>query len=410
MANEVTQRRNILMRPFDNEFLLHQRLEASVLSPRASACYTPLQEMESRVLLQNLLRTNDFIHEFERYAASIVYSLAYGFRIVTGDEWQVQVAHQALQNISSVTQVGQWAVDSLPFLNYLPKPLAPWKKTAEEFYALETNLHMTNMNEALVREDWNWTKDFKNAKEAEGLSDTAIAWDLGNLANAGVETTNVVMQVFVMACVSHPNFIATAQKELDEVVGSDRLPEVDDLDNLPYIAAIIEETFRWRHIVPVGIPHATTEDNYYKGYLIPRGSTIIPLFNTMRRDGKLFHAPLDFRPERWLNKKQSGNWGYGRRICPGRFIATNSLRFGIARMLWAFNIRLDGKPLLVDESAFTMDGIVSAPKPFKAIFEPRSEQHRRVVEQCICPADIDVSKILKQIHKQQVSVGLNPRV
>lgn len=120
-----------MFKPFDEDFLLHQRLEAPVLSPRASACYTAIQVLESKQLLNNLLHLNDFPNEFERFAASIVYSITFGMRILTGEERQLQTSHECLKNFNIAGQVGAWIVDLFPTLNNLPAPLTPWKKTAE---------------------------------------------------------------------------------------------------------------------------------------------------------------------------------------------------------------------------------------------------------------------------------------
>lgn len=410
MAQELTCKGNhIMFKPFEDDFLLHQRLEATVLSPRASACYTPLQDMESKQLLNGLLSSNNFPAQYERFAASVVYALTFGLRIETGEEWQLQRSHECLKNFTFAGQVGAWIVDALPSLNYLPSPLTPWKKTAEKWYQMWADLHMTNMQDALKREGWNWSKDFKNAKETAEMTDVEISWDLGILCDAGVETTNITLQIFTLACLAYPEWIPKAQAEIDNVVGKDRLPTFDDIDNLPYIQAVVEENFRWRHIVPAGIPHATTQDDEYKGYLIPKGSTIIPLFIAMRKDERLFDSPIDFRPERWIGKSQPSNFGYGRRVCPGRFIARNSVTIVIMRLLWAFNIKSkDGKRPLVDESTFTT-GFVSAPKPFSAVFEPRSEGHRRIIEQSYNAADKDIANLLNDVRKRHVAVGLNPR-
>jgi cytochrome P450 len=411
MAQELScKNKHIMFKPFDEDFLLHQRLEASVLSPRASACYTPIQDLESKQLLSNLLGSNDFPTQFERFAASVLYTATFGLPIVTGKEWQLQRSHECLKNFTIAGQVGAWIVDAFPFLNNLPAPLTPWKKTAEEWYQLWANLHMTNLQDALKRDGWNWAKDFTNAKEAKEMTEMEVAWDLGILCDAGVETTNIQLQIFILACLAYPEWISKAQKELDEVVGKSRLPNFEDIERLPYIQAVVEETLRWRHIVPTGIPHATTQDDYYKGYLIPKGSTIIPLFIAMRHDERLFDSPTDFRPERWIGKSQPSNFGYGRRVCPGRFIARNSLVIVIARLLWAFNIRSkSGKRPLVDESMFT-SGFVSGPKPFEAIFEPRTETHRVVMKNSCAAADRNVVHLLNEVRKRQVSVGLTPRV
>ncbi|KAF2468113.1 cytochrome P450 [Lindgomyces ingoldianus] len=412
MAGELTCKgQHIMLRPFDETFLLHQRLEASVLSPRASACYTPVQDMESKVLLKNLLSTNEFPKQYERFAASIVYVLVYGFRIETGDEWQLLTAHEVLKNFTYAGQVGAWIVDALPVLNYLPGFLATWKKQAEQWYQIEANLHMVNMKEALERSSWNWSKDFKNAKQAEGLTDVDISWDLGILCDAGVETTNVTLQIFTLACLAYPEFIPKAQQELDSIVGYNRLPTFEDLEHLPYIQAVVEENFRWRHIAPAGIPHATTREDYYKGYWIPKGSTIMPVFYSMCKDEKLFDSPFEFRPERWTDKTQLSNFGYGRRVCPGRFIARNSVSIAIARLLWAFNIRQakkGGEKVVVHEDIFTT-GFVSAPKPVEVVFEPRSEQHKNVIEKEFGSVDKNVANMLDDIRKRQIAVGLHPR-
>lgn len=204
MAQELTcKNKHIMFKSFGEDFLLHQRLEAPVLNPRASACYTAIQDLESKHLLNNFLYSNDFPKQFERFAASIVYSTTFGMRIITGEEWQLQTSHKCLKNFTLAGQVGAWIVDIFPFLNNLPAPLTPWKKTAEAWYTMWENLHMTNMHDALQRPGWNWTKELNASKEVNNLSDSEIAWDLGILCDAGVETTNVQLQIFVLACLAY---------------------------------------------------------------------------------------------------------------------------------------------------------------------------------------------------------------
>lgn len=236
---------HILFRQPNAQYILHQRLEAPVLGPRASATYIPIQDMESKVLLHNFLSSNDVKKHCEIYAASIAYVLAYGFRIVTNEEWQVETSHRVLNNLTHVGQPGAWLVDALPFLASLPSFLASFKKEAEGYYQLETNLHVTNMREALKREGWNWSMDFARAKEVADMSEAELAWDVGVLCDAAVETSNVYVQTFVLACVAYPEFMLMAQKEIDDVVGQERMLDFIDLERLPYVHAIVEEVFRW---------------------------------------------------------------------------------------------------------------------------------------------------------------------
>jgi len=402
----------ILLRQPDQRYVLSQRLEAPVLSPRAAPTYIPVQDMESKALLHNFLGSNDVKRNYEMYAASIAYVLMYGFRIVTNDEWQMHAAHEALNNFVHAAQPGVWLVDAIPWLKNLPTFLAPFKKHAAAHYRKTTNLHMRNLEEALERKGWNWAKDFTNAKEAGSMSKEEVAWDVGVLQDAAIETSDVFLQTFTLACCAHPDFIAVAQKEIDDVVGEDgsRMPDFVDLDRLPYIHAIVEEVFRWRHIVPAGVAHATLKDDWYNGYLIPKGATVIPVWKAMREDDKRFDSPMVFRPERWLGSPgQLNNWGYGRRICAGRHIAKNTITIAVARMLWGFNVRpTEGETIAVEESMFT-GGFVSHPKRFGVVFEARSEMHRMVIEREYENANKDPESLMEGVRNAQVELGLKPR-
>jgi len=66
-----------------------------------------------------------------------------------------------------------------------------------------------------------------------------------------------------------------AQKQLDDLLGGERLPEHSDIDKLPYITAIIKETFRWAPPVPVGATHRLMEDDVYNGMFIPAGTMLL---------------------------------------------------------------------------------------------------------------------------------------
>jgi hypothetical protein len=92
----------------------------------------------------------------------------------------------------------------------------------------------------------------------------------------------------------HPEAQAKAFEEIDRVIGHDRLPTLADLDNLPYIEALVKETFRWSPPLPISeslvhqvharilikiylvvTPHLTTEDTVYDDYFIPKGSMLL---------------------------------------------------------------------------------------------------------------------------------------
>ncbi len=73
----------------------------------------------------------------------------------------------------------------------------------------------------------------------------------------------------------YPDIQKKAQAELDSLVGPQRLPELGDIEDLVYLQAILLEAIRWKPILPLGLPHAVTQDDEYDGYLIPKGATVL---------------------------------------------------------------------------------------------------------------------------------------
>jgi len=263
------------------------------------------------------------------------------------------------------------------------------------------------MNMGLQSPSWNWAKEFAGSVEGRKVTPLQVAYDLGLLIDAGLETTSSIMEVFTLAAIIAPDAMRKAQEELDRVVGQDRLPLFKDRDDLPYMSAVVEETQRWRIISPLMFPHGMMEDDTYMGYTIPKGATVFPLGYTMSLDEQRFDKPLEFRPERWLEKVKNGRFtnffGYGRRACPGQAIGRNSLFIIFSRILWAYNIKkASNKP--INDRAFS-SGFISIPQPFDVVFEPRSAHHRKMIEKEWMGVEKDIDVLMSQIKEHQVSLG-----
>jgi cytochrome P450 len=220
-------------------------------------------------------------------------------------------------------------------------------------------------------------------KEAQGLSSTELSHLIGVLLEGGFETLTNTMDFFTMASVLHPESVGKAQEELDSVVGQNRLPSFDDTSSLPYVNAFIKEVLRWRPVAPM-VAHSALQDDEYRGYHIPKGATIIGNQWAINLDDKGFQDPYEFKPERWLQHPDQPFcvFGFGRRTCPGKQMAQNSLFIVIARILWAYNIShcyANGKKVSID-SLDTIQTVVIGPSPFEASFSIRSPAHQQIVE------------------------------
>ena len=166
---------------------------------------------------------------------------------------------------------------------------------------------------------------------------------------AGAETTATSLSSWALAMIAFPEVQCRAQTEIDAVVGRDRLPTFSDASRLPYVCAIVKEILRWRPGVPFGVPHVATEEDWYEGMYIPKGTVCIANLWHCNHDRAIFGEDADeFRPERHLDENgellpgpfetnQAGHvgFGFGRRICVGKDLATESLFIDTVRILWA---------------------------------------------------------------------------
>ena len=111
---------------------------------------------------------------------------------------------------------------------------------------------------------------------------------------------------------------------------------------------MVKEALRWSPSMPFGVPHASSADDWYEGKFIPKGTIILPNMRVINFDPAVFGSDsVRFNPARYLNEKgqfkapTSGyeeghmSFGYGRRVCPGRFVAEGTLGIDFATLLWA---------------------------------------------------------------------------
>lgn len=404
MAGELATRGLMtLLMPYGQRWRTHQRLQASYLNVRTSQLYRGLQDVESLQLAYEMLSTNDFRDRYHRYSSSLVYSLAYGVRMMRGDEQELKDVDQIMENFLLAGRVGTWIVDALPVLNILPGWLAPWKKIANDFFQFESTMHLKNMTEACRKKSWNWSKQVHQMKEGKEMSQLELAYNVGIIYEAGSDTTTMALEIFTLAAVLYPSVMQEAQAELDSVVGSERLPTFDDRENLPYIEAIVKEVLRWRPVTAGGVPHSVIQDDEYMGYRIPKDAIIIGNHWSINLDEAVYDNAMEFRPRRWIENPllPLSPFGFGRRVCTGQHIAKNSLFINIARLLWAFNIERtseNGVSAEIDPLAFSQ-GFNSRPLDFEACFSPRTPERKRLLEDAYASSEKDVDIILDNIEK-----------
>jgi len=198
------------------------------------------------------------------------------------------------------------------------------------------------------------------------------------------------MMTFFVAMLLHPGIARRAQTELDSITGRDRLPAFDDRPRLPFVDAVCKEVFRWQPVTPLGVPHATIKDDIYNGFLIPKGAIVIANSWAILHDPTIYpepELPDVFKPERSLNPDGSllddpiltSSFGYGKRICPGRYFADATLFIIVASVLSVFNIErkeeAGGQPF-----EYSYRGtVISRPNPFPCSINPRDKRAEELI-------------------------------
>ncbi|KAK4481147.1 hypothetical protein RD792_012025 [Penstemon davidsonii] len=162
---------------------------------------------------------------------------------------------------------------------------------------------------------------------------------------AGSETTSISIEWGFAELLRNPHTFKRLREELDQVVGVNRRVEEKDVENLPYLQAVVKETLRLHPALPLLLPRNTMEDTEYMGYRIPKGTQVLVNAWAIGRDPDSWEDPLSFKPERFLqsNIEYKGQhfelipFGSGRRICVGFPLAHRVVHLAIATLVQAFD-------------------------------------------------------------------------
>ncbi|KAL2163859.1 hypothetical protein VTH06DRAFT_3069 [Thermothelomyces fergusii] len=337
----------------------------------------------------------------KRYSNSIIMSLVYGARTPDINTKHMVKLYALMENWSKVMEAGNTPpVDIFPFLKFVPeKLLGRWRSRAHDVSKEMNALYKEWVDYGIERRRQIGSRDcfldrvLDQDQEKLGLDEHGLYFLCGTLMEGGSDTTSSLIIAFLHALTKWPEVLRRAQEEMDAVVGEDRTPTWDDYSRLPYIAACVKETHRWRPVAPLGFPHSLAEDDSFEGKFLPKGSDVFINVFSMHHDESRFPNPDVFDPDHYkgvtalaselangeYQNRDHYGYGVGRRLCPGIHLAERSLFLAFAKLVWAFDISpcrdANGKVLEPDVSNETgyCDGFLVCAEPFPCIIKPRSE-------------------------------------
>ncbi|XP_068135083.1 cytochrome P450 2K1-like [Hyperolius riggenbachi] len=168
---------------------------------------------------------------------------------------------------------------------------------------------------------------------------------LSNLFSAGTETTSTTLRWGLLLMMKYPDIQKGVQTEIDKMIGSSK-PQTFHRKEMPYTDAVIHEIQRFANIIPNNLPHETTEDVEMRGYVIPKGTHIIPLLASVLRDEAHFEKPEEFYPQHFLDsngqfmrKEAFLPFSAGKRSCAGENLAKIELFLFFTSLLQNFTFQ-----------------------------------------------------------------------
>ena len=198
------------------------------------------------------------------------------------------------------------------------------------------------------------------AADAEGseVDDRDIAGNVFVALVAGEDTTANTLAWLFDFLHRHPEALRRAREEVQRVAPDAAAFTLEQMADLPYVQACIDETMRLKPVAPL-LPSQANVDTTVGEVAVPAHTFVVGVMRTDPLQERYFPRPTSFEPERWLaataeapkarsTTRVSMPFGAGPRLCPGRYLALLEMKMAVAMLLGRFELQRvgtrDGQP------------------------------------------------------------------
>ncbi|XP_051133468.1 6,7,8-trihydroxycoumarin synthase-like [Andrographis paniculata] len=299
-----------------------------------------------------------------------------------GDEGvELRRFHGLLQDTQAM-MVAFFVSDYFPMLSFIDRAFGSirrldkvWKKL-DEFYQELIDEHL-DPGRAKIDEDeddYDILDVLIRLREDSSCS-VELSWNsikglLMNIFIAGIDTTAASIVWTMTALMKAPNVMKKLQLEIRETLGQKNLVDEDEMQKLPYLKAVINESLRLYPPAPLLVPRETIKRAVLKGYQVEPKSIVYVNAWAIARDPENWDNAEEFLPERFMNTDIDVRgkdfrmlpFGSGRRICPGSFMASSTLELVLANLVYAFDWELPEGVRPQDVDTDSLPGITMSKK------------------------------------------------
>ncbi|KAI7867266.1 cytochrome P450 [Spinellus fusiger] len=385
--------------PKNKKKLKESRLAASsILAPKVVDRLGDEIQFETDYLIDQLMSHGntdegvDPFHDITFRTLNLILNVCIGIRLDSTNDPMfmdiLEINRLTMFHLSVEENIGAY-IPALSFVSYLK---GSDKKGLDFINNLRNPVLRKMINQALERDEECLLKKMKDTEEKIYDEDDMMML-VNDLIIAGTDTVSVTLSRAFFFLSHYPEIQKRICEEIDAFITKHkRLPKFTEREAFPYITSVQREILRLYPTTPLGLPHVAEQDFVVNNYMIKKGTTLLSNMYSMHRNPDIYSDPEKFIPERFINNKSTFyasangkpterdqyNFGWGRRICPGIYLAETEL-FMTYTTLWArctIEPALDsnGNPVCTNIKSYVDGGVVSMPEPYKVRFVERPDR------------------------------------
>ncbi|XP_008060176.1 cytochrome P450 2D17-like isoform X2 [Carlito syrichta] len=319
----------------------------------------------------------------EKAVGNVIASLTYGRRFEYDDRLFLKLMKLMEEGLKEEAGLLRQVLNFVPVLLHIPG------LAGKVFHSQK--VFMAQLDELVTEHRMTWDlaqppRDLTDAflaevEKAKGNPESSFNAEnlrvvVSDLFAAGMVTTSTTLTWALLLMILHPEVQRRVQREIDEVIGQARRPEMADQARMPFTIAVVHEVQRFADIIPLGVPHMTSRDIEVQGFLIPKGTTLFTNLSSVLKDEAVWEKPLRFHPEHFLDAqghfvKQEAFMPFsaGRRSCLGEPLARMELFLFFTCLLQRFSFSVPaGQPQPSDHG---VQNFLVTPSPYQLCAVPR---------------------------------------